>query len=120
MAQQRPAVTNAGKFNRRLQFQQLGGTPNAGGELTTWTTYATLWGSIDALRAQLLYNTGEFLEQSAYNIVVRYNPAVTISVADRIVCQGNTFVIQAILDKDYKHRELQIIAYVPNEATNAV
>ena len=115
MAKTYPAVTPGGKLNKRLCFQQLGGTPNAGGELTTWTTYATLWGSIDVLRGELLYNTGEFLAQSAYNIVIRYNPAVTISVADRIVCEGTTFVIQALLDKDFRHRELQIIAYVLNE-----
>ena len=114
MAQQR-AVTQGGKLNKRLHFQQLGGTPNAGGELTTWVTYATLWGSIDALRGQLLYNTGEFIEQSTYNIVIRYNPAVTISVADRIVCEGTTFIIEAILDKDFKHRELQLLCYVLNE-----
>ncbi|MGA7830670.1 MAG: phage head closure protein [Terracidiphilus sp.] len=116
MAQKYPAVTPGGRLNKRLEFQSLGGTPNAGGELTTWTTYATLWGSIDVLRGQLLYNTGEFIEQSTYNLVIRFNPTVNISVADRIVCEGTTFIIEAILDKDFRHRELQLLCYVLNES----
>jgi SPP1 family predicted phage head-tail adaptor len=118
MAQQKPkAVTNAGKLNKRLHFQCLGGTPNSGGELTTWVDYAVLWGSVDIQHSALLYNTGEFISQAVYNLTVRYNPAVSISAADRIVCDGATFVIQAILDKNFQHRELQILCWVVNTAS---
>jgi SPP1 family predicted phage head-tail adaptor len=112
----KPSVTNAGKMNKRLQFQTLGGTPNAGGEFTNWVTYATLWGSITDMTGQLLYNTGVFDSKSVYNIVIRYNPAVTISSSDQIVCQGVTFQIEAILNTGFNNRELTIICWVNNQA----
>jgi len=111
-----PSITQSGRLNKRLQFQSLGGTPNAGGELTTWVTYCTLWGSIAALKSQMIFNTDTFIAQSTYTVSIRFNSAQTINVADRIVCDGNTFVIQAILDRDMQHREIQILAYVLNAA----
>jgi SPP1 family predicted phage head-tail adaptor len=117
MARNYSDVKQSGTLNKRLHFQQLGGTPNAGGELTQWIDYVVLWGSVDVLQTALLYNTGEFMAKSTYNIVVRYNPSVLISVQNRIVCEGETFVIEAIVDKGFKHRELQLLCYVNNQVS---
>ena len=109
-------LSQSGTLNKRLQFQSKSGAPNGYGEQTTWTTYATLWGSIQATRGQLLYNQTEFLSKNTYNINVRYSAAQTIQVNHRIVCDGVTYNIEAIIDKNMQHRELQLIVSVFNES----
>lgn len=105
----------SGTLRKRLSFQSKSTTKNSVGESTGWAEYYKCFGSVGALKGQLYYNTGAFIAQSTYSIATRYTKSVTISVADHIVCDGVTFEIQAILDKDMRHRELQILAYVINE-----
>lgn len=106
----------AGKLNKRLSFQSKSASTNSFGESAGWSEYYKCWGSVTALRGQLAYQPGEFISKSIYSISIRDAPSVTISVADHIVCDGVTFEIQAILDKEMRHRELQLLCYVVNEA----
>lgn len=106
---------NTGKLRKRLSFQSKGTAKNTMGEQTVWTEYYAAWGSIDVMKGQLMFSTAEFVSQSTYSIGIRYPKGVNIAVSDHIVCEGRTFEIQAILNKEMRNRELQVLAYLVND-----
>lgn len=106
--------TPAGAMRKRLTFLSGddSGTDSMGSPLQAWASYYECWGSIDIHGGQLLYDPSEFVDKTTYMLAVRY-PGTTVSIApqDRISCDGQTYVIAAVMDKDKFHRELTIIAY---------
>lgn len=108
-----------GRLNKRLSFQSLSGAVNQLGERTTWQTYYTCYGSVSVLRGQLIYNTGEFIAKSTYDVRVRYTATQTFSVGDRFQTEdGTTFVIDAVMNVQMRNREIQILAHVIDQAVS--
>jgi SPP1 family predicted phage head-tail adaptor len=107
-----------GSLRKRLSFQHNAGTTNSMGEkVPNWTEYYSCYGSVEPMKGQLAYNTAGFISQSTFSIALRYpGKDIQIDVADHIVVDGRTFEIQAVLNKEMRNRELQILAYVVNDA----
>lgn len=110
MAQQ---WTSPGDYRKRLTFQSNAGTQDSSGQPTnTWTTYYTCWGAIGIHHGAMVYDPGQFASQSFYLISCRYpGSSVVINPQDIITCEGETYLIQVVMDIEKKHRELQILAY---------
>ena len=106
---------NIGAMRKRLSFQSKSGDKNSFGEQTTWQEYYACWGSVDILKAQLQYSTQQFVEKTTYTISIRYPKGVVISPEHRIICDGDVFEIEAVINKERRNRELQILAYVVND-----
>jgi SPP1 family predicted phage head-tail adaptor len=107
----------AGSLRKKLSFQSLGGTPNSMGELTTWTTYYSCRGSVQILRAQLAYSTGDFIAQSTYDVRIRYTATQSFSVGDRFLTEdGTVFQIDVVMNVQMRNREIQILSHVINQA----
>jgi head-tail adaptor len=65
------------------------------------------------------FQTAEFISSSTYMVHIRYPWSQTIAVNDRIAYQDvnglQTFIIDAVVDPEFRHRELQILAHIVNE-----
>jgi SPP1 family predicted phage head-tail adaptor len=110
--------TRTGDKRKRLTFLSGAdtGTDSLNSPVQTWTPYYTCWGAVEVSREQMQYAPSEFVAESVYFISIRYpGGRITIAPQDRIICEGITYVIQAIADIEQCHRELKIIAYVLDE-----
>jgi SPP1 family predicted phage head-tail adaptor len=109
--------TPVGEMIHKVQFQSRSTTRDGfGQQLDTWTTYYSPWAKVGELRGQMLYQTAEFISQSTYKINLLYPFSAAIGVNDRAICNGQTFVIDAVLNLEMRNRELQILCHVLNEA----
>lgn len=108
--------TKAGEFRHLVQFQSQSAAQDSFGQpAETWATYYTARCKIEVLRGQLLYQTAEFINKNTYQITLRYPLSATISIADRAVFNGQTYVIQAVMNVEQEDRELRLLAYVQND-----
>lgn len=79
----------------------------SGQENITWTTVATLWGSVEPLRGN------EFLEsmregaEVTTRIVVRYYPS--LDPVMRVYWGSHVYDILSIINPDSRNRELQLM-----------
>jgi SPP1 family predicted phage head-tail adaptor len=110
-----------GRFNRRIQIQQQATTPGPLGQpSSTWTTIYTCWANITEVRAQLLYQTSEFVEKVTRKITIRWTSSVVIQPNMRIVFAQTTpavthiYNIESIVDPSESHEQLQLFCYELN------
>jgi SPP1 family predicted phage head-tail adaptor len=107
-----------GKLKKRLSFQRLSSATNSFGEATQWVTYYTCWGSVQQLRAQLIYGTGEQVGKETYDIRVRHTTTQSINIGDRCqLADGTTFQIDGLMNIQMLNREIQILSHVINETS---
>jgi len=63
----------AGRLRHRLSLQQQTQVQDAyGGFTTTWTTVATVWGAIEALRGKESFEVGQTNSEVTARVVIRY------------------------------------------------
>lgn len=110
-------ITPAGELRKVVSFQRASTKQDSVGQPeSTWSTYYTTRAKVDVLRGQLLYQSDVFINKNTYQIAMRFPPAgITISVADRLVCGGEVYVIQAVINVEQRNRELHLLAYVVND-----
>lgn len=95
----------AGTLRRRVEFQRRSGAQDTfGADLDTWTTVATVWGSVQDIRGMLRYAAEEYQAQVTTEIIIRWRSDLTPAM--RAVADGRTFQIQSIQDQEGRHREL--------------
>lgn len=114
-------IVEAAQLNRRILIQQQSSTPDAVGQpLLTWTTVYTCWAGIDALSAQLLYQTDSFISRATSLITIRYTSSQVFNNAHQIVyvepatAVTHTYQIKAILNKQQRNRRLAFLCYEVN------
>jgi SPP1 family predicted phage head-tail adaptor len=102
------------KLRNRLSFQSKSSAVNSVGESTGWQTYYTAWGSVNILRAQMMYSTGDFISKATYDVRIRWTASQTFNVGDRIVREdGTIFQIDSVMDgPGGYHFEIQMLCHV--------
>ena len=80
---------------------------------TTWTTYATVWGSIEPISGREYYEAEQVQSQVRHMIIIRFIHGVTPNM--RISFEGRTFKIIAAINPIERGRKLEITA---TEATD--
>lgn len=105
-------MMQAGKLKRRITIQQKTITKDSSGIITeTWADFVTLWASREPLAARW----GEFFGAAAINAqdtikyTVRYLSGKTIKPDMRVVDQGRTYTITAVLDDTDNDRRQTVI-----------
>ena len=86
-----------GKLRHRVELQSTTGTADGYGQVSeTWSTYATVWGSVEPLSGAELVHAQQIHEEITVRIRIRYNSSVESE--HRIVHDSRTFEIIAVLD----------------------
>ena len=87
---------NAGELRHRVELQSNDGSRDSfGGVTDSWTTFATVWGSVRAVSGaeKIIGDTPD--AESKILVVVRYNSSVTTS--HRIKWSSRIFEINSIV-----------------------
>jgi SPP1 family predicted phage head-tail adaptor len=99
----------AGKLRRRLVIQRATETQGPTGEMAViWTTFATVWGSVEPLRGREFWAAKEQQAQVDTRIRIRYLEGVTPKM--QVLDGARLFLIYAVIDPETRHQELQLMA----------
>lgn len=105
----------AGALDRRVLIEQAtAGAPSASGEVPlTWATLADVWASKEELSGRELFQAQQVAAKVDTRFRVRYSSdiaAVTPSEMYRLVCEGRTYDITAVLELG-RREGLEILAW---------
>lgn len=96
------------KFNRIVSIQRKTTTTDSyGGQVATWTTYATVWASVMPLKGRELIAAQAAQSEVTTRIGMYYR--ADVRPADRILHGSNIYNIMSVIDPEDGHRELQIM-----------
>lgn len=101
----------AGKLRHRVTLQsRVAGSPQkkpSGAPDDSWTAFATVAASIEPLRGR------EFLEaqavQAKIDVRIRIRYLAGVTAAMRVVHDGLVYPIEAVIDPQLRHRELELM-----------
>lgn len=90
-----------------LTLQQKTDSVDADGNTSfTWSTYASLFGTISQLTASEMLLAEQRTEKVTHSIVIRYRSALPPTRNLRFEYAGRTFYVKSITDPDESHRFL--------------
>jgi SPP1 family predicted phage head-tail adaptor len=97
----------SGLLRHRIEIQQdLGGQdPVTGEPLEAWTTIYTVWAHIVPLSGRELFQAQQVMPEVSLRIETRYLPDMTPK--HRLKYRTRLFGVEAIIDIDFRHAELQ-------------
>ena len=99
----------AGKLRCRLEIQQAIETQGATGEMAVvWSTFATVWGSVEPLRGREFFAAKEQQAQVDTRIRIRYLAGVTPKM--QVLDGTRIFLIYSVIDPESRHQEMQLMA----------
>lgn len=98
----------AGWLRHRVQLQQVTRTVGSLGEpVETWTTFATVWASVEPQRAREYVAAQSEQAQGAWIIKMRWRNDVTRS--QRALWNGHTLEIESAISPFERRRELELV-----------
>jgi len=98
----------AGQLRHRIELQSCDGSKNTFGEKEKiWTTYATVWASIEPLRGRELLWAQQISAELTHSILIRYNSDVTVK--DRAKMGVRIFTFNVVKNMDEKDEMLEIL-----------
>ena len=99
----------AGKLRNQIAIQAKTATTDSyGGPVESWSTFATVWASIEPLQGRELVNAQSVFAETTVKITMRYLSGVT--TAHRITHGGKIYNIQSVLNTEMQNRELVLMA----------
>lgn len=102
-------MIQAGKYRQVVTIQSRTETQDVhGGTVYAWTYVATVRAKIRPLRGRELISAQA--EQSEASVMFYMRHRADIDTSSRLVCDGKYYDITAVVDVDYRHRELEISA----------
>ena len=101
-----------GERRQRVAFQTASVTQDGFGEPDqTWTTLATQWALVKPLSGRERTAANEIQSDLTTRIVTRNNSTMdSLGPGDRATWDGRTFDIRAVIHRDHRRSELEILA----------
>jgi SPP1 family predicted phage head-tail adaptor len=103
------SLTDARRLDQRITVQRkVKGSQNpvSGTVAYVWTTFATLWACVDAIKANERYDAEQTLAGRDYTVWIRWRG--DISANDRIVWNGQNLNITSVPDQQKRGRFLAL------------
>jgi len=99
----------AGKLRNKLTIQRPDTTEGTGGEeLPNYSTFATVWGSIEPLSGSEGLQGRQAGSEVTHRIVIRYYAGITSDM--RILWNGRYFNLsQPPINKDERNKEIELM-----------
>lgn len=96
-------------MKRLLRFEQRATLRNEfNEEIGVWAEVATAYGDFEELKGTEFFAALQSQSKITARITCRYMASLaTLTPKDRILCDGLTYDIQAVIDPKLRHRELQ-------------
>jgi len=98
----------SGELRHRVTIQAKSITQNGFGEpVETWSDVATVWASVQPLAGREYFQAQQIKADITLRIRMRYRSG--IQPAMRLLFESRVFEIQAVIDPDERHRELELL-----------
>lgn len=100
----------AGQLRQRVTIQQGTAAKDEYGEdILTWSTFATVWARVEPLKGDefLAARQAAAVAMLDTRITIRYVSGVTPEM--RVSYDGNLYNIEAVIDPDERHIEMQLM-----------
>ena len=102
-----------GTLRHRLAIQQRSSAQDSmGGQVTTWTTLATVWGDIQPLTGNKLITAQAMHARVTHQVVMRYRPLLAdpkTVAALRLVYKGRYFSVLASINEGERNRSITLL-----------
>jgi len=105
----------AGRLRQRVTLEGVTTSQNTYGEaVPTWATVATVWAEVTPLMAQVREQVAAVANQissrTPYQVRLRYRTGLQPST-HRVVWEGKTLEVEAVMDPEGRKRELVLMCY---------
>lgn len=104
----------AGRLRHRVALQRATETANSFNEpVVSWSTLATVWGAVEPISGKEFFAAQQVQSSVSHRITVRYYAGLTTK--DRVLWTDPStsgqriFDINAILDRDERHRGYELM-----------
>jgi len=98
----------AGKLRHRIVIEVNTPTRDAsGGEVDSWATATTVWGSVEALSGKERMEANQVNPTVSHKVTMRYNSTVTCQ--HRLNHDSRYFDINAVLNTEDRNKELILL-----------
>ena len=98
----------SGELRHKITIQAKGITQNEFGEpVETWSDVATVWASVQPLAGREYFQAQQVKADITLRVRMRYRSG--IQPAMRLLFESRVFEIQAVIDPDERHRELELL-----------
>jgi SPP1 family predicted phage head-tail adaptor len=103
-----------GRLRHRVTLQRRTGAANAFNEPTdTWTDIATVSAGVEPISGREYFAAQQVQSEVSHRVTIRYlagvNPKDRIVWTDPATDVARYFDIRAVLDRDERHREMQLM-----------
>ncbi len=97
-----------GKLRKQVQLQELAENQNDYGEkIPSYTTYATIWASIEPLQGRELQYAQQIIAETTHKVVIRYNSKV--EATHRVVYGDRILEIEAKINFEERNEYLVLL-----------
>ena len=98
----------SGRLRHRVTIQSPVVATNGYGErIVTWSTVATVWAAVEPLRGREFFDAEQVQAEISHRVVLRFRSGINSSM--RLLHLSRVLHIQAIIDVDERHREMQLM-----------
>lgn len=98
----------AGKLRHRVEIRRATeARDDFGGVVQSWTLVAKRWASVDPLRGRERFAAQQVQADVTHKVRLRYTES--LMPTDRIVHDGRTFEIGAVLNVSERDREMELL-----------
>lgn len=98
----------AGALRHSLVIEQPTESQNSHGDpVPTWSTFATVYGSLEPLSGREVFAAAQLTGEITARARIRYLSGVTEKM--RISFDSKIYAITAVIDRDLRHRELELL-----------
>lgn len=103
-----------GERRHRVVFQSATETQDAYGEADkSWTTLCTSWALVQPIKGAERFSANQMVADVEYRIITRYRSELSsLDAGDRATWNSKTFDIRAVIFRDHRMKELEILATV--------
>lgn len=97
-----------GKLRHRVELKSLSQSQNEFGEpVDTWSTFATVWASVEPLRGRELLLAQQANSEVTIRVRVRYNSS--IDPTDRVVIGSRILEILSVIDSEERNWQQELL-----------
>lgn len=101
----------AGRLRHRVVLQSRTTAQNAYGEqVVSWTNTGTYWAAVEPVTGKERFASGERVHEQDVRVVMRY--VGEIDTTQRISFDSKVYDIKAVINKDERNREYELLCSV--------
>ena len=99
----------SGKLRHELVIQSASESRGTDGAVVkTWSTFATVWGSVNPIRAREQLQSGQLQADVTHKLLLRYLPGLTHE--HRIMVDGRVFEIVSLMNVAEADQVMEVLA----------